>query len=592
MRFGFREKMILSYMSIFALILFSSTLHIAWWLKKDLIGKLETRLIKEAGAIALMLKDGGYEKKNISPLIRKISKELDLRITMVDDSGIVMADSGLSFDNVSKMDNHGSREEIKKAIESGHGFAIRNSGTLGLGMFYLAKKINFSTDEWSILRLAMPLSEVDDTVSKTLHIVYAASFGAFTLMLILSLVVATRLTNPIKNMIKISRNLKAGNFDQKILDYPSNELGELGLAFDEMADELNGTIKKLTEKTNQLDAIFLGMSEGVMVVNNNLEILFTNNAFKKFFLREITEDGLSVEAMRNTALLGDIKKALNGEELYGRQLIIGDNRYFHVNLVPMRINGIVTGCIAVYHDITELKQLEQIRKDFVANVSHEFRTPLTAVIGYTETLRDEICKDNKQARQFLDITLKHAKRLTALTDDLLHLSAIDSRQIKCIPSNVSIMLIFKRLMQTFSQQAKTKGLHLTTNITPEGLSLETDPGLLEQALSILIDNAVKYTPEKGQIILMADKKGEDIHFSVRDTGCGIPMQDRSRIFERFYRVNSERSRELGGTGLGLAIAKNLVKVLGGEIFVDSQLNKGSIFHINLHETFLGKQGLK
>ncbi len=589
MRFGFREKIILYYVSVFALILFSSTLHITWWLKKDLVGKLETRLIKEAGTIALILKDGGYEKKNIFPLIQKISNELDLRLTMVDDSGIVLADSDLSFDNISKMDNHGSREEIKKAIESGHGFAIRNSGTLGVEMFYLAKKIKLSTDEWGILRLAMPLSEVYDTVSKTLHVVYAASFLAFTLMLILSLIVATRLTNPIKNMIKISRNIKAGNFDQKILDYPSNELGELGLAFDEMADELNDTIKKLTEKTNQLDAIFLGMSEGVMVVNNDLKILFTNNAFKKFFFRDlITDNGLSVEAMRNTALLEDIKNALKGEDLYGRQLIIGNNRYFHVNLVPMRINGIVTGCIAVYHDITELKQLEQIRKDFVANVSHEFRTPLTAVIGYTETLRDEICKDNKQARQFLDITLKHAKRLTVLTDDLLHLSAIDSRQIRCIPLNVSIMLIFKRLMQTFLKQAKVKGLHFTTSITPEAFSFETDPRLLEQALSILIDNAIKYTPEKGEIVLSADKKGEDIHLSISDTGCGIPLQEKSRIFERFYRVNSEQSRDLGGTGLGLAIAKNLVKVLGGEIFVDSQLNKGSVFHINLHETFFGK----
>jgi len=573
--------------SIFALILFFATLHITWWLKKDLVEKLETRLIKEAGAIEVIFKDAGYDKKNISRLIQEISNTLDLRLTMVDDSGVVLADSNVSFDNILKMDNHGGREEIKKAIKSGHGFAIRNSGTLGVEMFYLAKKIEFSTDEWGILRLAIPLSEVDDTISKTLHIVYTASFFAFTLMLILSLVIATRLTSPIKNMINISKNIKAGNFGQKILDYPPNELGELGLAFDEMADELNVTIKKLTEKTNQLDAIFLGMSEGVMVVNNDLKILFTNNAFKIFFFMDlITEKGLSVEAIRNTALLEDIKNALKGKELYNRQLIVGDNRYFHVNLVPMRINGIVTGCIAVYHDITELKQLEQVRKDFVANVSHEFRTPLTAIIGYTETLHDEICKDNKQARQFLDITLKHARRLTALTDDLLHLSAIDSRQIRCIPSNISIILIFERLMQTFLKQAEINGQRLTTSVTPEQFNFETDSELLEQVLSILIDNAIKYTPKKGEIVLSADKKDEKIYLSVSDTGCGIPLKEQSRIFERFYRVNSERSRELGGTGLGLAIAKNLVKVLGGEISVESQLNKGSIFHIDLNENFL------
>jgi len=349
---------------------------------------------------------------------------------------------------------------------------------------------------------------------------------------------------------------------------------------------LDRTIRTLTEERNLSSAILGSMVEGVAVVNAAERLVFTNPGFASILGLDVPPVGGSslLEVVRQTELIGAVRQVLAGEPRVESEISTGTLRqhFFAATVASVRA-GETSGAVIVLHDITELRKLERIRRDFVANVSHEFRTPLTAIQGFAETLIAGALDDPQNRGRFLNIILEHARRLARLTEDLLKLSQMDADRLEIEINPVKVSQLVESCYETARHRAAEKELLLT--LAP-GLSqnlpdVAGDARRLQEVLQNLLDNAIQYTLPGGKIVLSAELKNNSVVFTVSDTGIGIPTADQPRIFERFYRVDAARSREAGGTGLGLAIAKHLIEVHGGRIWVESEVGVGSRFHFSV-----------
>lgn len=372
----------------------------------------------------------------------------------------------------------------------------------------------------------------------------------------------------------------------------------------ETATRLAQTIRSLTDEHSRTAAILESMAEGVAVVGVDERVVFSNAAFaqiigwnkdtgasgapapgQSFFAHAPGQGRMLVELVRQSELLGLVKRALNERQRVESEVTVGTvrPRTFAVTAAPVRggeASGEPIGAVLVLHDISELRRLERVRQDFVANVSHEFKTPLTAIRGFAETLLGGALDDADHRKRFVEIIQEHAERLTRLTDDLLRLSKIEAGQMELETNAVNPGDLVEQCVETarFSSQRK----HLTINVEcPHSLpAIRGDAGRLRDVLQNLLDNAVQYTQEGGHITLSAAAENGKLIFTVADDGIGIPQAEQERIFERFYRVDEGRSREVGGTGLGLSIARHIVEAHGGRIWVESTVGHGSRFHFS------------
>ncbi|MBI4773754.1 MAG: HAMP domain-containing protein [Deltaproteobacteria bacterium] len=584
MTLSLRMKIILSYLFLFGGFLGAATVYSTRFLERELIGRVETRMQHEIDFLGNLLHYELISEPGIDPILKRMGKDLGLRLTLVNAKGAVIGDSEVPSAQIPEMDNHGGREEVRSAIRTGFGKSHRVSATTGKEMLYMAQKVFLPKDNWGILRLSASLIEVRQEIAEILWRLYSAAAGAFVLIVVCTLWLGRRIANPIENMTQMVRRIAEGDFRLRILEYPKDEIGELGKAMDTMAHRLQTTIEKLNGETSQLTSVFRGMIEGVMVVNERGEIVLVNDAFKRFFpqVKDIEGQG-PLAAIRNTLITEAIRSALGGKETFDLEIAVGleNSRFFQANVVPLRIEGQAKGCIAVLHDITRIKKLEQMRKDFLANVSHEIRTPLTTIKGYSETLLELPPEDWEAKRRFLQVIVKHADRLSSLVADLLKLSAIDSHKVELHMTALNMESLFKGLKQTYAKALDSKELSMTFDEGIGELSVFGDYGSLNRIFENLVDNAIKYTPLGGKIRVGASTDQEWVDVTIEDTGIGIPKKDLDRVFERFYRVDKERSRDLGGTGLGLAIVKNLVIANGGRVWAESRVGKGSTFHVAL-----------
>ena len=579
-----RTKIFLAYLILFAVVTSAATLFTTSTVRQDLIQRLETRIRNEMNLIGNVLSRQPWSRESIDAVIERMGKDLNLRVTLIDDLGVVMADSEVPAEKIPQLDNHGNRVEVREAIQSGFGMSRRYSATLGQEMLYMAKRMRTPDGNWFIVRLSSPLEEVRDNVLSTLKILYLSSIAAFLLLILCNIWIAGRITKPVRTMTNMAQRIAHGDFELRIAPYTKDEIGDLARALDSMSQQLRQTFLQLNEEKGQLTSVFRAMVEGVMVVDKNGEIAFTNDAFHRFFSDTKDFKGMApLAVLRNTSISDSIEKALEGAETFNLEIVLSGppERHFIVNVVPLKTNGSLGGCIAVFHEVTKLKKLEAVRKDFVANVSHELRTPLTAIKGYAETLVDAPPDDREQEKEFLELILKHTNRLSSLTGDLLKLSAVDSGYMHMDRTMVDVCPFLKGMEQTFSNQIQEKSFRFSLDCAPETLQVYADRQALTQIFANLLDNALKYTPAGGSISVRAFEEPDAVHFEVSDSGIGMHKKDLERVFERFYRVDKERSRDLGGTGLGLAIVKNLVQVQHGAVWAESQPNKGSIFHVVL-----------
>jgi two-component system phosphate regulon sensor histidine kinase PhoR len=326
------------------------------------------------------------------------------------------------------------------------------------------------------------------------------------------------------------------------------------------------------------------MVEGVAVVNASERLLFSNAGFAEILGLDVPpQSGRAlVEVVRQTELIEAVRDVLKGEPRVETEIVTGTLRqhFFAVTVAAVRAAE-TSGAVIVLHDITELRKLERVRRDFVANVSHEFKTPLTAIQGFAETLLAGAIDDPQNRLRFLEIILEHSRRLARLTDDLLKLSKMDADRLELEIRRLSVSQFVESCIETTQRPAAEKNLRISVNLQQPIPDIAADRRRLAEVLQNLLDNAMQYTPPGGQIIVSASADNAEVTFTVSDTGIGIPRADQSRIFERFYRVDVARSREVGGTGLGLSISKHLVEVHGGRIWVESEVGQGSRFHFTV-----------
>lgn len=388
----------------------------------------------------------------------------------------------------------------------------------------------------------------------------------------------------IRSLMEFMGRAAAGDFTPVERDHGHDELEDLADALSRTVGRLGQGIRSLTDERNRSSAILGSMVEGVAVVAADERILYCNWAFEQILeLPEGSSQGRTlVEALRPADLVALVRQVLPGMEEVTGEVEVGTvrRRNFSVTAAPVRAAG-ANGAVLVLHDITELRRLERVRRDFVANVSHEFKTPLTAIQGFAETLLSGALDDKANRRRFVEIIREHAQRLARLTDDLLKLSRIEAGRLELEVRPSRVEALVNGCIETTRLKAEAKGIQIHADLEENAPMVRGDGAQLSEVLQNLLDNAVQYTPAGGKIEVRARSNGQGVVFTVIDTGIGIPESDLERIFERFYRVDAARSREAGGTGLGLAIARHIVDAHGGRIWVESAVGQGSRFHFSI-----------
>jgi two-component system phosphate regulon sensor histidine kinase PhoR len=505
----------------------------------------------------------------LNALVRNIGKEASTRITVTNAQGIVLADSQ---EDPKQMENHGARPEVVEARSGGTGRALRFSSTENQEMLYVAIPLQEGGRIVGVLRTSLFLTQIESLLlSLKIDILKVALIIAM-LSLIGAFLFSSSLSKPIKELMAAASRIGSGDLTARVFLKKRDEIGKLADTFNYMSEQLSNSFSELSREKEELDAIISSLKEGLVVLDKRGVILHYNESFKMLANADVAEGQLFWEVFRNpdfTQLLENARKERRG---CTGEVELSEGTY--VCNVTFLESGEKT--VSVFHDITEIKKLERIKKDFVINVSHVLRTPLTAVKGFVETLEGEVSDEGKR---YLDIIKRNTERLISIVSDLLLLSELEERDELQL-ERINLKTLVQNVLHMFDHRLKEKGLTFSLEAA-EGLpSLNGDPFKLEQMFVNLLDNAVKYT-EKGEIRVTIGAVDGKVLIRIRDTGIGIPRQDLARIFERFYVVDRSRSRKFGGTGLGLSIVKHIVLLHNGTIDVESSSDGGSTFTITL-----------
>jgi len=474
--------------------------------------------------------------------------------------------------------------EVQAAFASGRGESVRAETAESPERAYLAVRTRDGGDRMVVLRLSAPL-EPSGTPLGTIRLWLWG--GGLSLFVAGGVVLARRywvFARRLERISQFSRQMAQGGGAPPALEPGQDELAEVGLALHQAATQHNEAVRQLTEERNRSDAILRSMVEGVAVVDENEKIVFCNEAFcSSVGLERLPCAGrLLIEVSRQSGLLRVVQQVLAERQTVSAEVAIATRtpRTFAVTATPVHTGG-AAGAVLVLHDVSEIRRLERVRRDFVANVSHEFKTPLTAIQGFAETLLGGALRDKQNSLRFLRIIRDHAVRMGRLTEDLLKLSLIEAGKLELNRQPVTVAELVEPCVEIVRPKAEQKGLTLVTECPPDVPRVLGDGNRLREVIQNLLDNAVQYTPAGGCIRVHAASNDGAVVVAVSDTGTGIPQSDRERIFERFYRVDNARSREVGGTGLGLAIAKHLVEAHNGRIEVVSEIGHGSTFSVRL-----------
>jgi len=416
------------------------------------------------------------------------------------------------------------------------------------------------------------------------HDILPGLFIALGLAFLSSLLLTRDMTLKLHKFVRISDSFSKGDFSHKIFLDSKDELGELASTLNSMAQNLEDKIHEIEIKNQHLVAILESMVEGIIVVDKTSRIVSINSSVEKIFniSKQNLEGKVFLEVIRNNDIAEIINKVLKKGEFTSCELALmwPVQKIFQINASPIFEKEEVSGCLLVIHDITEIRKLETMRRDFVANVSHELKTPLTSIKGFVETLLEGALEDKENNRHFLKIIQEHGERLNKLVDDLLSLSHLESKEILLEKGIFNLRQQVEKVIMGFKEQLKKRNVDIKNEI-PANISINADKDKIEGVFTNLIDNAIKFNKENGSIKISSQQEGDKIKIIVEDSGVGIPEKDIPRIFERFYRVDKARSAELGGTGLGLSIVKHIVELHGGTVGVESVEGLGSKFWFSL-----------
>jgi len=566
-----------TYLIILAMAMAVMHFFVGQQIKSGLEGQIERELLTHARIIDLS------SRSEIEGRIFQLAKISQSRVTLIDNNGRVLADSD---EEASRMDDHVDRPEIQEAKVRGTGRSLRYSDTLGEEMIYIALAVRERGGITGYIRLARPLVEVRKITEAFNRIL----FNSFLLITISSLFVAFlfsyKLSSPIREMEQFTDRLRKGEGPGTLIIDSSDEMGQLAKNINYLVEELRSQIKCANEEKGKVEAAFASAIEGVIILNSQDRVESMNRSMKGMVGDQYGDilNKTPIEAFRNI----ELQKALDRFKATGKpvseEIILGGEAPVILDVSITSIPEVTAGeekTMLVFHDVTRLKKLEQVRVDFVANVTHEIKTPLTAILGYIETLEAGAIEDRETAGEFLKTISRHAQRLNRLLEDLLTLSNIELGEMKFQFEGVALGGVIEGVFNIMELKAREKKLSIEKNI-PETLSLlRADRDRMTQIVLNVLDNAVKFTPEGGTVRIEASETGRDeVVVRITDTGIGVPRDEVERLGERFYRVDKTRSRELGGTGLGLSIVKHFMLAHRGRMEIESQLGRGTT--VSLH----------
>jgi two-component system phosphate regulon sensor histidine kinase PhoR len=507
-----------------------------------------------------------------------------VRFTIITPTGAVVGDSQ---EDPVHMKSHADRQEVLDALRDGFGRSVHVSPTLGERMMYLAIPIQQDGRSVAVVRTAMATTAIDRPLGDIYRSVVWAALVIALVAALLSLLISRGISQPIVRMQRVAQLFARGQLNVRVPGAGAAELDGLAEAFNEMGTQLQDRIATITRQRNELEAVLSSMTEGVFAVDSQGCFTSINKAAAQLLdLDPDSARGHAVdEAVRNSGLQQFVRDILRNSEPTEADISFPGptERLLHVRGAGLsNPRGEQSGAVIVLSDMTRIRHLENVRRDFVANVSHELKTPVTSIQGFVEALQEGGLADPEQARRYLDIVAKHAYRLNAIIDDLLSLSRLEDgsqrRDISFETTAVKRILAAAIDLSRVKADARSIRVDLACDEKIEGRLYAP---LLEQAVLNLIDNALKYSEPRSLVEVRADQTQDESTISVKDSGCGIASQHLSRLFERFYVVDKSRSRTLGGTGLGLAIVKHIAQVHGGYVTVESAVGKGSTFTIHL-----------
>ncbi|MSR06398.1 MAG: HAMP domain-containing protein [Gemmatimonadetes bacterium] len=530
------------------------------WQRKDLEASLAAELEREASLIASAIPRGST---TLNPLAHRFGAVLGRRVTFIARDGVVLGDSDFDDASLKLLENHRGRPEVETALAGRTGTDRRLSTSTN------RPELKIAIPAWpGVVRVSAPLEQVDAQVSVAQQAVLVASLVALLFGSVLAGVGGRAFGRPLAELGRAARALAAGERP----DFPHStapEIRQLVRSLRAMDDDLGARMEALRRGREETETLIQSMVEGVMAVDGDGNVVSSNDATRRLLAFGPDERIPNArELFHQRDVLDIVERALRGEAVVDRETTIGE-RVILFTARPLPKGG----AVIVLHDVSELKRLETVRRDFVANVSHELKTPLTSIAGYAETLlADET--DPATRRKFLDVILANSRRMQRLVDDLLDLARIESDRWQANAGTVDVAQAAREAWAPLAPRAAERNIGLDVSAGP-GVSLHAEPDAVRQILTNLFDNSIRHTPPGGRVTLSAQRLPDGMEVVVRDTGAGIPKDHLPRVFERFYRVDPGRSRDEGGTGLGLAIVKHLVEAHDGRVSVESALGEGT-----------------
>ncbi|MDA8233465.1 MAG: phosphate regulon sensor histidine kinase PhoR [Clostridia bacterium] len=573
------------YLSLFLIASLVAGNYLLLSLQNFLVINREQHLTMDARAVGevitpLVEKD---DRESLDDKVKRLGKNLGVRITVIGPNGTVWGDSDL---NPRTMENHLSRPEVVQALKGQTGTSVRYSNSVKQKMMYAAIPLYTGEQITAVVRLSLPISDVEKSLDEIKLMMAVTVAIILAISALLAFWVARRFTKPIRELAHMVEGIAQGDFERRVGNAGSTEVDGIVQTISQVAWHLKDNLSEISREKNKMKAILASLVEGVVATDREGRIILFNRAAERMFaLKEEAVTGKYIlEAIRNLEIETYTQEVLRfGQSLTNEDRIFpGGDQVFKIHISPIRtIDGWVMGAVLVFRDVTELRTLEQMRTEFVANVSHELRTPLTSIKGFVETLLDGAMEQPHVARRFLEIINEETDRLYRLITDLLSLAHLESPRAELPGETISLNKVLDKAIAVLEPLARGKDIAINLKLETHPIRVRIGEDLLGQVLMNLLDNAIKYTPAGGLVMVSATRLSEVVEVKVSDTGIGIPPESLPRLFERFYRVDKARSREMGGTGLGLSIIKHILERYGQKITVQSQLGQGTTFTFTL-----------
>jgi two-component system phosphate regulon sensor histidine kinase PhoR len=578
----FQGKFFLTAVASATLALIVAGVLFALTLRREINEEIETTLIAQARLAAGVVGRAPQSatRVHLDAEADRLGVLTGTRVTLIAADGEVLGDSSETLDALAEMDNHAARPEVVGARTAGLGRAARHSETLDIDMLYVV--VPAQHPMVAFVRVALPLTDVGQHLRPAFAVTAVALALAFLGAVVIAWIFSARIGHRVRGVAEVARRYRAGDVTPARLDFGDDELGEVARSLDEAVQEVARRLADQARDRGRMEAILAGMVEGVIVVDSQGRLELANEAAQ----RMLKVDGVAlgrpyVETIRHPAIAALVATTLSDRAPEAVQFAPPRDPSRTIIARAAAATGETKhGVVVVMHDITDLRRADQIRRDFVANVSHELRTPLTAIRGYVEALAEDDTESDER-RRFLGIISRHADRMERLVKDLLRLARLDAGQETVAVVSCDIRALAQTVVADLAPALEERAQRVEIVVSADAEIVRGDQAKLHDALRNLVANAVMYGPEEGTVRIEACRVGGRIAISVSDEGPGIPEEDLTRVFERFYRVDKSRARDPGGTGLGLAIVKHLVGLHGGEVLAENRPTGGARFTIAL-----------